>query len=343
MEIIIQSMKVSELGEFGLIELLAKMVGQEAPNLIRVSEEQGFRLLLGIGDDTAAWQTPSSIELFTTDTMVQGVHFVQDRIRWRELGWKAMAVNYSDVAAMGGIPLYSIVTLGLPQDTTVEGITEMYRGMLDLCGDHGGIIVGGDVVGSPVLFVTVALTGTTDGKPLTRDSASPGDRVAVTGYVGSSRGGLRMLLEDLAFEGDVAQHLREAHNRPRPRIAQGQTLRRMGVRAAIDVSDGLVDDLSKLCRSSGVGAVVDASRVPAHPLLKRAFPEGYQHLALAGGEDYELLFAAPEEVMTRVCPALQIPVAVIGEIVSGVAGEVRVVDEKGQTIPVGKGGWDHFR
>ena len=337
-------MKIGELGEFGLIELLAKMMAQEAPNTVQVREGQGFRLLLGIGDDTAAWQNlSSSTELLTTDTMVHGVHFALDRVTWEELGWKVMAVNYSDIAAMGGTPLYSIVTLGLPEDTVVEDVTEMYRGMLEVCREYGGAVVGGDVVGSPVLFITVALTGFSPGPPLTRSSACPRDLVAVTGYLGSSGGGLRTLLQGLNIEAGIAQYLKEAHNRPTPCIVQGQALRNRGVKAAIDVSDGLVDDLSKICRASGVGAVIDVSKVPVHPMLKKAFPKDYLSLALTGGEDYELLFTAPEKVMAQICPDLQGPVTVIGEIVPGEAAEVRVLDEKGQVVSVDKGGWDHFR
>ena len=336
-------MKVKELGEFGLIELLAKLVAEKTQKTTERPDGSGFRLLLGIGDDTAAWKSVPSTELFTTDTMVQGVHFVLDRIGWRDLGWKIMAVNYSDIAAMGGAPLYAIITLGLPGDTLVEGIEEMYRGMLVVAQEHGGDIVGGDVVRSPTFFVTVALTGAVDGPLMTRSAAQVGDQVAVTGNLGSSGGGLRMMLQSLSFRLEVATHFREAHHRPKPRIAQGQKLRELGVLAAMDISDGLVDDLSKLCQASGVGVVVHAEQVPVHPFLKEAFPKEYLSLALGGGEDYELLFTAPDRVMKEASCTLDVPVTIIGEVVSREPGKVTVLDEKGLAMSVPKGGWDHFR
>ncbi len=337
-------MKVSELGEFGLIDALAELINKEAPKTARVDRKHGYKLLIGIGDDTAAWKgSASTIELFTTDTLVQDVHFVSGKITWDELGWKALAVNYSDMAAMGGTPLYSVITLGLPQETLVEDIVEMYRGMLKVCKEYEGSIIGGDIVKSPTLFVTVALVGYCDKFPLTRSAAVAGEQVAVTGHLGSSGGGLRMLLEDLTLEEGAAGYLRAAHNMPRPRIKEGQTLLNLGVKAAMDVSDGLVDDLSKMCKASKMSAVVHSSQVPVHESLKQAFPRDLLQLALGGGEDYELLFTAPEKVMAKVASSLPGQVSVIGEIVDGKAGEVKVLDEKGRAIPLKKGGWDHFR
>ncbi len=335
-------MKIGELGEFGLIDLLADLIREEG--LRYTKDQRGHRLLLGIGDDTAAWENVSStVELFTTDTMVSGVHFLSDRISWEDLGWKALAVNYSDIAAMGGVPLYSIVTLGLPEETNVEDIVGMYRGMISLCRNYGGTIVGGDVVSSPVMFVTVALTGTSDGPPLTRGSAMVGDQVAVTGNLGSSGGGLRMFLEGLTFEEEIAELLREAHSRPKPRISEGLALRNKGVKAAMDISDGLVDDLSKLCRSSKVGAIINADKVPVHPGLREAFPKDWLSLALNGGEDYELVFTATRDIMAEASSKLKGQVTVIGEIVLGEEERVKVIDESGQPISVEGRGWDHFR
>ncbi|MCI0438603.1 MAG: thiamine-phosphate kinase [Chloroflexi bacterium] len=341
-------MLVRDIGEFALIDRLAQTIAEDnARNIERVNET-GFRLRLSIGDDAAAWETRQGVVVLTTDTMVEGVHFDLRYISWPELGWKSIATNQSDVAAMGCAPSYAVVTLGLRGDLPVDGLLEMYRGMMDACRERGGAIVGGDIVRSPVFFLTVALEGVSlslpdsSGQLLRRDTAKVGDKIAVTGTLGCSGGGLRMLLERLTFDDETASHLREAHNRPTPRVREGVELVRLGVRAAMDVSDGLVDDLGKLCKASGVSAVIHADSVPADDFLKRAYPGEWLDLALGGGEDYELLFTAPSEVMERVISALDTPVTVIGEIEEGLA-RVKVLARDGSVMPVSHGGWDHFR
>ncbi len=344
-----RSMRVEELGEFRLIDRLAEVVGTDPKrfSLTRLGERD-FELLLSIGDDAAAWSDPGGRRVFTTDTMVDGVHFKLEATEWADLGWKSLAVNLSDLAAMGCEPLCSVVTLGLTGDLPVDGIVEMYRGMKEAADRFGGAVVGGDVVRSPVLFVTVAMVGfAPDGEGgearplLTRDAATVGDRVAVTGHLGCSAAGLRAMIDGLDLADETARHLRDAHARPIPRLAAGAALARCGVRAAMDVSDGLVDDLTKVCVSSGVGAVVHAEEMPADRFLMDAFPNDYLPLALGGGEDYELLFAAPSGTVEAVSASLDVPVAVIGEIVEGPPG-VTVLDAAGNPLPVSATGWDHF-
>ena len=330
---IITPVKVSELGEFALIRVLQEMVCESGlPSA----------MTLGIGDDAAAWRNRDSQELATTDTMVDGVHFLHDAQSWADLGWKALAVNISDIAAMGGLPRHALVTLGLTPDTQVDDVKSMYEGMLDCCREYGCTIAGGDIVRSPVTFVTVSVVGSAPGPLLTRTAARPGDVVALTGPLGSSAGGLRMRLDNLSLDYEVAKRLAQAHDRPVPRVQEGQILVREGVRAAMDVSDGLVDDLGKLAAASGVGAVVCASSVNVHDNLKTAFPEDYLSLALNGGEDYELLFTAGEEVMGSTLAALGPSAAAIGRIVAGRPGEVRVLDENGAELEISRRGWDHF-
>jgi thiamine-monophosphate kinase len=342
-------MLVSEIGEFQLIDTLARTIANENERCLAQLTEHGFRVILGIGDDAAAWEGPPGVRVLTTDTMVENVHFIPDLISWGELGWKAMAVNLSDVAAMGCLPLYSVITLGLRGDLPVEGLAEMYSGMMEACRRCGGAIVGGDVVRSPVFFITVAMEGAAVSSALlTRRSARPGDKIAVTGHLGCSGGGLRMLLEGRGgaetrpYNAETAQHLRDAHHRPMPRVPEGMALAQQGVIAAMDVSDGLVDDLGKLCKASGVGAVVHAERVPADELLRRAYPNDWLELALGGGEDYELLFTAPPGVMERAIAALDVPASIIGDIVAG-PPQVTVLDGRGRPMAVKHGGWDHFR
>ncbi|MFQ5873992.1 MAG: thiamine-monophosphate kinase, partial [Dehalococcoidia bacterium] len=147
-------MKISELGEFGLIQLLAEVLG---PPPHTPPHQPG--ILTGIGDDAALWCAPDSTQILTTDTMIEDVHFRRETISWRDLGWKTLAINISDIAAMGGIPQYAVVSLGLPPDTEVESVTEVYRGMADIAGKYDCHVVGGDTVTAPSIMITVSLTG----------------------------------------------------------------------------------------------------------------------------------------------------------------------------------------
>ena len=334
-------MQIRDLGEFGLIERLNGMVtqGRRGPDN---GAAHGFRLLVDTGDDTAAWAAAPATELFTTDTVVEGIHFTRETTPWQDLGWKSLASNISDIAAMGGLPLYALITLGLPPETRVADIEDLYRGMLEIGEEYGVSIIGGDMVGSPVAFITVALTGVSSGPPMLRTSAQIGDQVAVTGCVGSSGGGLRLMLEGSEASAESAEYLRNAHRRPWPAVAEGQTLSGAGVLTAMDVSDGLADDLSKLCLASGVAARIFSGSVPIHPYLREVFPENCLDLALNGGEDYLLLFTAPEEVMREVIPALPDGAGVLGEVCSGEPGQITLVGADGHETAIGRAGWDHF-
>ena len=334
-------MQVKDLGEFGLIELLNAMIVEQRAQANNASAF-GFHLLVDTGDDTAAWKTAEAIELCTTDTLVEGVHFTRITTPWKDLGWKSLASNISDIAAMGGLPLYALVTLGLPPETEVEDIRELYQGMLRIANAYGVALVGGDMVRSPAVFITISLTGVHPGQPMLRSAARVGDEIAVTGPLGGSGGGLRLMLDNPELSGEAADYLRRCHRLPEPAIAQGRTLCDHGVSAAMDVSDGLTDDLSKFGSASGVAARVYADRVPVHPLLKKAFPESFLELALNGGEDYVLLFTAAPELMREVAPLLPAGVAVIGEILAGTPGQVRVVDSSGVEKIADRAGWDHF-
>ena len=330
-------MLISELGEFGLIELVQQWT-QPGPS---PAGAVPYRLAVGNGDDTAAitFSAAPLTELYTTDTMVDGVHFTAATTPWRDLGWKAVASNVSDVAAMGGDPKAALVTLGLPPDTPVAGVKELYAGMMEICGRFGVHIIGGDMVRSPVAFVTVALTGICSGPPMVRTAAEPGHLVAVTGPLGSSAGGLRQLLA-----GDVPDQseLIRQHRRPCPHVAAGKALAAAGVRSAMDVSDGLADDLGKLCFASSVSAAIYANDVPVLPTLKATFPDDWLDLALYGGEDYVLLFTAPADIMDVAMNRLPPGGAVIGEVKNGEPGSVAVLDEHGAPRLRAAAGWDHF-
>jgi thiamine-monophosphate kinase len=182
-----------------------------------------------------------------------------------------------------------------------------------------------------------------------RSAARAGDEIAATGPLGGSGGGLRLMLEHgqisnlpVHVSAEAADYLHRCHRRPQPAVAQGRALADAGVAAAMDVSDGLADDLSKLCLASAVSARLYADRVPVHHLLKQAFPESFLDLALYGGEDYVLLFTAAPDLMEKVLPLLPDGAAVVGEVVAGEPGQVSVVDPSGTERIAGRGGWDHF-
>ena len=340
-------MLIRDIGEFRLIQLLAETLtfeGVEGPNL---KQPDAWSPRVGIGDDAAVWEGEAGTRVLTTDAMVEGVHFELGLTGWRDLGWKAMAVNLSDIAAMGCLPTLSVVTLGLRDNLPVDGLVEMYRGIADACRSHGGQVVGGDIVRSPVFFVSVAMEGQASitepdgrGAILTRGAAEVGDVIAVTGSLGDSAGGLRMAQAGEGFN-ESTERLPAAHFRPEPRLAAGQALARAGIRSAMDISDGLVGDLTKLCEASDVGAVVRGHEVPTSDALRSRFPVDWLSLALTGGEDYELLFTGPEAAIREVTEAVDVPVTIVGEIVDASRG-VTVVDADGDAIEANQGGWDHF-
>jgi len=338
---IISTMKVSELGEFGLIDLLARMACGA-----RDSEADSWqKLLIGIGDDAAAWQVGASVQLATVDSLIQDVHFSLGTASWREVGWRAMAANLSDIAAMGGLPRYALVSLALPKHTEVDDVAALYRGMIELAQQSGVAIIGGDVSSAPVVAITVTILGNArkqDGSVLTRSAAKPGEQIAVTGYLGAAAAGLEMLSRQLQFDPEATSYLRNAFLHPYPRIAEGQILVEQGVGAAIDISDGLISDLKQICKASQAGARIEIDCVPIEPLVKTHFGDKALELALSGGEDYELLFTGSAKVIDRVKKAASFPVTVIGEIIAEKAGEVALIDRKGNPFDLDKVGWEHF-
>lgn len=301
-----------------------------------------------IGDDAALLDpTPGTALVATTDLLLEDVHF---RRRWAEpadIGWKAMAVNVSDIAAMGGSPRWALVALACPDGTPAEEIEAFYEGALALCDAHGIVIVGGDTSSSPAgWLVNVTVLGEA-ASPVLRSTARPGDVVAVTGQLGRSAAGLALLEREAAPTGLPAAVLAEvtdAHLRPRPRVAEARWLAAAGgVTAMMDLSDGLATDLGRLVAESAAGATVHTDRVPIAPAT-RAVSTALGHEALAwatgGGEDYELLVTCERGAFERLhagLPGAQL--TAVGEITPGPG--LRWLDAGGRAVAVAAG-FEHF-
>jgi len=273
----IGTVRISDLGEFGLIERLKDILGSDK-----------------IGDDCAHLRFGEGYLLLTTDLMLEGVHFLL-RYPPETVGWKAVSVNVSDVVGNGGEPKWVLVSLMLP-DLDVEYVERLYRGISLACKFYGCEVVGGNVSRSERLGVDVFLVGTSQ-RPVGRGGASPGDSVFVSGTLGDSRAGLELLMMEKETYDSFELALIERHLRPTARIDYVRHLQKYG-NAGMDVSDGLVADAWHISERSGVSIEIDSSKLPLSKELIR-FCEKYgkdpKEYALFGGEDYQLLFTHPRE------------------------------------------------
>lgn len=293
---------------------------------------------LGIGDDAALLNPPPGMELAVAiDTLVAGVHFPAATPP-ADIGWKALAVNLSDLAAMGAEPAWAVLALTMPDGDRafVAGFAE---GFADLARQTGVALVGGDTTQGP-LAVSVCVHGfVPPGQALRRDAAQAGDLVCVTGTLGDAAAALSCLDATDAS----ARALRARLDRPSPRVAAGLALRGLA-HACIDVSDGLLADLGHICRASGVGAVIEVEGLPLSPALReRCDFVTAREFALGGGDDYELCFTVAPQHVDAVATALaatDVGVTRIGRIVAGTAVEAR--DAAGQPVTVRHLGWEHF-
>jgi thiamine-monophosphate kinase len=336
---------IESLGEFGLIDRLARLVVGPGVDPLRPAR-QGE---IAIGDDAAVWQPSSGTQqVLTTDALVEGVHFRLNTTSWRDLGWKALAENVSDIAAMGAVPSRAFVTLGLRGDTKVADLEELYRGLAALAQEYGVNITGGDVVSSPVTVISVTVTGELKGPGLRRAAGHPGDLLAVTGALGGSAGGLALLESgDANMDDPNVFDLVVRHRQPRPRVAEGQVLAEAGVRCGMDLSDGLLGDVAKIAYASDLAATVEIERLPLPMALEMHFGPQAAGMALSGGEDYELLVTGSRATLDRAAERLLsrglAPLTIVGRLNSGDGGSVQVVDEDGSPLGIASGSWDHFR
>jgi thiamine-monophosphate kinase len=302
----------------------------------RPAPRGGAGVILGIGDDAALLRPPPRSDLaVTVDAVVEGVHFGPGSSP-RDVGWKALAVNLSDLAAMGARPLWALCALAVPRGADPARLLGVGRGLAACARRFGVALAGGNVTRAAELSLTVTAMGAVaPGRALRRDGGRPGDVLVVSGALGGAALGLHPRAPPGA---------RRRQRRPEPRLALGRAL--LGIASAcIDVSDGLLQDLSHLARASGVGARVRAAALPLDPALRRLASRDPRllELALAGGEDYELLAAVPPSRLPRARAAAAragVALSAIGELVRGRG--VRALDERGRALAPSRAGHDHL-
>lgn len=340
-------MKLSDLGEFGLIERIRKL-----------SQGRSAATLVGIGDDAAAFRpAPSSALLATTDLLLEGVHFDLSYTDYYSLGWKSAAVNLSDIAAMGGTPRFCLTALGIPPSVSPGQVLDFYRGVNDLLRRYDTALVGGDTCSSRrELFISITAMGEAKrSRIITRSGARAGDRIFVTHSLGDAAAGLDLLRQGVrepaertgrsAVPGISAAEAKvlEKHLRPVPRVKEGMVLSRSGCPSAmIDVSDGLSSDLFHICRQSGVGADISAEAIPrskAFTVVAGRLSRPWPSQALSGGEDYELLFTVPPRRLAKLA-SLKLALTEIGVITR--RPSILIADAKGKQSPCIPQGYDHF-
>lgn len=333
-------MKVSEIGEFGLIDRIDRRVG-------RLS----YPVLMGIGDDASILHGDSAYDIVTTtDMLMEGSHFILGKTPPYDLGYKSHTVNLSDIAAMGAIPVQSFLSLALPHDAEVEAVESFLDGFLDA--GPGVQLSGGDTVSSQSGWgISVTVIGRVpSGRALRRDTAVPGDSIWMSGPAGDSAAGLALLLGKAIPAGeDDAAFLIEKHNRPLPQLKMGRVLAEGNLsHCAIDMSDGLLQDLGHICERSGVGARLYLERIPMSPQIvnlgRKNGVNPMKEWVLGGGEDYALLFTVrpgEEGRLEKVLENEDLQAVPIGQIVPG----TRItLTEKGNPVPFeGIRGFNHFQ
>lgn len=337
-------MYIGKIGEHGLIRRIQSKFPQKDQTVV-----------LGIGDDAAIIKpAPGKLLLLSTDTLREDIHFKKRYCTFYDIGWKAVAVSISDIAAMGGMPRHLLLSIAVPRKTSVKDLDRVLTGVADITAKYGVTLIGGNVSRSKggVTIDTTVMGELTRGSGVARSGASIGDLIYVTGIIGSSAIGLSLL--KTSSDIDSAPYIPKGsfvadHLRPAPRVREGIILgtNRLAT-AMIDISDGLLADLGHICEQSNAGAYIHSHLIPLPKIpnrLKRRLAKGPLFYALYGGEDYELLFTIRRKDKGRleaICKREGLKVAFIGEIVPGEKG-ITIVGEDGVERKMHTGGYDHFR
>jgi len=311
-------MKVKDIGEFGLID-----------RITRKSKDKN--VLVGIGDDAAVVKT-EGLQVLTTDCLVEGDHFRTDWFSAKQIGMKAIEINISDIAAMGAIPKYVLVSLALPKDLDVKFVEEMYQGMWDSCDKYKIDIIGGNMTRSNQIVISITIIGEADKKNLSlRSGANPGDLIFVSGHLGNGKAGLRLFQENLkGFE-----KVRKSYLEPK---AQLDTALKIApyINSMIDVSDGLAPEIRHICDESKCGAIIYKDKIPIDDEVRdvaKALDEDEYDYALFGGEDFELVYTVSKDNLGKVNGFL------VGAITEN---KEALLSFKGKEKKLSESGYDHF-
>lgn len=335
---------VAEIGEFGMIRRINELVvreGAEAPGVT-----------LGIGDDTASFLPRRGFELLVTcDSVVEGRHYLPGRITYTDLGRRAMALNISDIGAMGGRPLYSLISLGLRGDLRVSDVEALYKGFLQELNPFRASIIGGNITqAGNGIFIDITLIGEVEeGRKVCRSTAGAGDAILVTGYPGQSAAGLRLLLAEGPAGGIPDHPLVRAFNTPGHRAREGRAVALTGAASAmIDTSDGFLGDLGHICEESRVGAELILERLPlSEALIEAAGRLGHDpcDFFLHDSDDYELIITCDprhvEKIRSAVSSVGGVPVTEVGRITPQERGTTLLLPD-GSSRSLSALGWDHF-
>ncbi|HWQ34008.1 MAG TPA: thiamine-phosphate kinase [Blastocatellia bacterium] len=332
--------------EFAFINQLRARAARRADNLI-----------CGIGDDTAILGQRAGREtLITADLLIEDVHFKPAYTPFQCLGHKSLAVSLSDIAAMGGVPRYALLTLGIPKSLSDDGQwEEFFAGYFALAEEFNVTLIGGDTCAAPdrLTIDSIVLGECDEGKALRRNGARTGDAIYLTGEIGASAAGLELLRRgERLSQGSRAagQNALRAHLMPQPRVKFGRLVGASGLaHAMVDVSDGLAQDLAHICEESGVGAIIDFESVlvAAETRLVRESDDAAFALAISGGEDYELLLTADrddEAALLEMARQCNLPLTRIGEVTDAdpATGFAPLLRRAGRIEPVTVRGYDHF-
>lgn len=338
--------ELKDVGEWGLLKWLYEKIGKHFGTKENV--------MVGVGDDAAVIDLGDGVKFaITMDALVEGVHFELSYVMPSELGWKALSVNLSDMAAMFAKPLAAFVTLALPSDTTFLWVRQLYRGMIELSNKFDVAILGGDTSRSNGgIFISACVIGKCGEKLPTRNAATPGELIIVTGTLGDSALGLLSLQKlgrKAAMRSEALKWLVKRHLQPMPRLNEGLTALATGLYGcAIDLSDGLASDLRRVAEMSSVRMCVWLDRLPMSTQAMQAcklFNRSPIEMALTGGEDYELVITASPDRAYELCEAIEracgTRCSIIGRVERG-GPDVYGVDERGKHLEL-VGGYEHFK